>query len=115
MKLYLSGPITGIPDLNKPAFNQAAQSLRAVGHEVINPHEIGQPSDLMLPWEEYLRDDLIAMLQGAEALALLPHWTDSRGARLERHVANALGWEARTWEDWLFHPAAHCELGDPHA
>ena len=101
MNLYLSGPITGIPNLNKEAFSSAAAALRAAGHQVINPHEIGQPSELLLPWADYLRADLLAMLHDAQAVALLPHWTDSRGARLEWHIANALGWEAKPWKDWI--------------
>ncbi len=101
MKLYVSGPITGLPDLNKPAFAEAAEQLRAAGHSVINPHEVGEASELLLPWEDYLRADLIAMLQGADALAMLPGWVNSRGATLEYHIAERLGWEAKPWEEWL--------------
>lgn len=100
-RLYVTGPITGLPDLNKPAFAKATSELRAVGYEVINPHEIGEPSELLLPWESYLRADLIAMLQGADALAQLDGWKDSRGGVLEHHIADALGWEVRPWEEWL--------------
>jgi hypothetical protein len=39
-KIYLSGPMTGLPDLNFPAFNAAASALRAKGLNVINPAEI---------------------------------------------------------------------------
>lgn len=99
--LYISGPITGLADLNKPAFATAATQLRALGYAVINPHEIGAPSELLLPWADYLRADLIAMLQGANALALLPGWERSRGATLECHVANALGWEVEPVDHWI--------------
>lgn len=105
MRLYLSGPITGYPDLNKPAFAEAAAALRADGHDVLNPHEIGQASELLLPWEDYLRADLVAMLQQADGLAMLPAWERSRGARLEHHVATALGWEVRPWDSWLYTPS----------
>ena len=101
MRLYVSGPITGLPKLNKPVFASAATRLRGAGHTVINPHEIGAPSEQMLPWESYLRADLVAMLTGADALALLSGWERSRGAALEHHVATALGWEVRSWTDWL--------------
>lgn len=101
MRLYISGPITGLDDLNKPAFAEAAQQLRAAGHVAINPHDVGQASELLLPWEEYLKADLVAMLLMADALALLPGWVNSRGALLEHHIADALGWEVRPWEEWL--------------
>lgn len=101
MTIYISGPITGLPRLNKPAFAHAAEMLRLAGHAVLNPHEIGEPSEDLLPWESYLRADLIAMLQQADRIALLPGWELSRGARLEYHVATALGWEVRPWKHWL--------------
>lgn len=99
--LYISGPITGLPDLNKPLFSTVADELRSCGFMTLNPHDIGEPSDQLLPWASYLRDDLIAMLLHANGLAMLPGWELSRGAQLERHVAEALGWEVRDWTDWL--------------
>ena len=101
MRLYVSGPITDMPGLNKPMFSSVSARLRNAGHTVINPHEIGEPSEQMLTWESYLRADLAFMLTGADALALLPGWKLSRGATLEHHVASALRWEIRHWTDWL--------------
>lgn len=113
MRLYVSGPITGYPDLNKPMFAAATYSLRNAGHEVLNPHAVctllGEhdckgpcvKSEDLLPWEDYLRADLIAMLHQADALAMLPGWEHSRGAMLEHSVAVALGWEVRPWHLWL--------------
>ena len=101
MRLYVSGPITHMPELNKPVFTAVSASLRGAGHQVVNPHEIGAPSEQMLPWESYLRAALVAMLLGADAIALLSGWERSRGATLEHHVATVLGWEVRPWTDWL--------------
>jgi hypothetical protein len=116
VRLYLSGPITGVELNNRPAFARAAKWLRAAGHTVINPHEVCaifdphecgapdnvcSPSELLLPWVDYLRADLIAMLQGSDAVAQLPGWEYSRGAVLEAYVADALGWEVKPWGDFL--------------
>lgn len=48
MKLYIAGPMTGLPDLDFPAFHEAAAKLRAQGHEVINPAEIN--ADPTMGW-----------------------------------------------------------------
>jgi hypothetical protein len=88
VRLYLSGPMSGIPELNFPAFNAAAAQLRVDGYEVINPAEI--TTDHGARWEDCLRLD-IAQLVTCEAIALLPGWENSRGARLEEHIASELG------------------------
>jgi hypothetical protein len=88
MKVYISGPMTGYPEFNYPAFNDAAEHLRALGHEVLSPAEVD-----VLPgttWETYLRADIILLVR-SDAVAVLPGWEMSRGARLEVHIAHALG------------------------
>ena len=39
MNIFISGPMSGIDDYNKPAFNAAAEKLRAMGHKCFNPAE----------------------------------------------------------------------------
>lgn len=89
MKLYLAGPMTGAPDFNYPAFNEAAVQLRAQDFEVVNPAE-NFDGDQSLGWSTYLR---LAVRQVTEcdAVALLPGWEGSRGARLELSIAISLG------------------------
>jgi len=88
MKLYLSGPMTGIPDHNFPAFHAAAAELRAAGYEVVNPAELGEHADWA--WADYLKRDLRVLLD-CDGIAMLAGWRDSRGALLEHHVAQQLG------------------------
>jgi hypothetical protein len=38
--IYISGAITGMPDLNRQYFNNTAKTLRSLGFSVVNPHEI---------------------------------------------------------------------------
>ena len=89
--IYISGPMTGMPDHNYPLFNLVAAELRMRGHEVINPAELDALEDVpgSMPWEWYLRRDLKAMLD-CDTLVLLPEWRISRGAKLEVYVANKL-------------------------
>ncbi len=80
-RIYVSGPMTGHADFNFPAFHAAAARLREAGWEVINPAEnFGGRTDL--PRETYLRADVILVAQ-CEAIAMLPGWQESRGAKLE--------------------------------
>lgn len=91
MRCYISGPITGMPGLNKPAFAEAARLLSDHGLEPVNPHCNGV--EPQASWEQHMRAD-IALLVTCEAIYLLPGWENSRGATLELHIARALGmWE----------------------
>ncbi len=87
-RVYLAGPMTGISELNFPAFNQEAERLRAEGLQVLNPadHGIVDGAD----WADYLRHD-IAGLASCERIHLLRGWTKSKGACLEMTIAKALG------------------------
>lgn len=98
MKLYISGPMTGIPDFNAPAFNAAAAELRAAGYDVINPADNG--SDESKTWADYMRIDLRQLLD-CDGMALLPGWSASRGARLEKYVATELGMPATAASHWI--------------
>ena len=84
--IYLSGPMSGIPEYNFPAFHYWAAELRRQGHTVVNPAEITKANT----WEGCLRDDL-RELCGCDTIALMPGWESSKGANLELHVAHRLG------------------------
>ena len=95
MKVYISGPMTGYPALNYPAFDAAAQHLAELGHEPVNPaHHPAQPT-----WADYLRLDLADVLN-VDALAVLAGWEASRGAQLEVHVAHALSLPVIPIDQW---------------
>lgn len=87
-RIYISGPMSGLPEQNFPAFHAAAAQLRAAGHQVINPAEINE--DTTLSWEQCLRADIKALCD-CDVIAMLPGWENSKGAHLEVHVAHRLG------------------------
>lgn len=110
-KVYLAGPMRGVPEFNFPAFFAAAAVLRRDGFEVFNPAEKdcetygdigkGNPTgDEAQAQKEHgfdLRKALAADLEficlNADILALLPGWENSKGATAEYCTARALGLE----------------------
>ena len=89
MKIYISGPMTGYDEWNYPAFHEAAKQLREAGHYVFNPAEaFGGATHLS--YADYMRNDIHAILQ-VDAIAVLPGWENSKGAKLETAIAEVLG------------------------
>lgn len=91
MKIYLAGPMTGLPEFNYPAFHEAAAALRLRGYEVLNPAEFYTHTEL--PRAFYLRRSLARMLLEADAIAMLPGYEKSAGAQLELEAARQSGFE----------------------
>ncbi len=99
MKLYIAGKVSGMPYAEVTAkFGMAQKELEARGYTVVNPlavvshqHGITPKADSMLktPWEWCMRWCLRALMD-CDGVVLLPCWTDSRGATLERYVAGSL-------------------------
>lgn len=87
-RLYLAGPMTGFDDFNFPAFNKMAAELRARGYVVENPAEHGVVNGA--DWADYMAYDL-TRLGLCGQVAVLPGWENSKGARLEVHIARELG------------------------
>lgn len=99
LTIYVAGPMTGIPDRNYPAFHAAEEQLTARGFKVLSPTQHGEPEGVH-PWHYYMRLGL-RMLLDADAVALLPGWSRSRGANLEAVVAEALEMPVKGLADWL--------------
>jgi hypothetical protein len=111
-KIYLAGPMRGIPEFNFPAFYAATARLREQGHYVFSPAERDNArhgkdiskgnatGDETLAAQQHgfnlreaLGDDLAFICAEADAIALLPGWDRSKGARAEYATAVALGLE----------------------
>lgn len=106
-RVYIAGPMTGIEAHNFPAFYEAEERLLAAGFDPVNPARMDEEldgfrptEDTAMPHEHYMERDLPAVLD-CDAVAVLPGWERSRGARNEVGVALMVGREiidARTFE-----------------
>lgn len=89
--IYLSGPMTGLPNHNFDTFFEVADRLQARGWKVINPAlNFGGRTDM--DRAEYMRLDFAGITK-ADAIAMLPGWRHSRGATAEYLVAVECGLE----------------------
>lgn len=109
-KVYVAGPMRGIPEFNFPAFHAAADALKAIGCTVFNPaakdnerhgtdiskgNATGDEAIASAQHGFNLREalglDLAWICAEADAVALLPGWQKSKGATAEKATAEALG------------------------
>lgn len=85
--IYVSGPMTGIPQLNYPLFNKVSAELRQAGFVVENPAENPDPPEKS--WAGFMRMSLV-QISRATILVRLPGWEASRGAVVENYLAEVL-------------------------
>jgi hypothetical protein len=117
-RLYLAGPMRGIPHFNFPAFDAAAARLREAGFVVFNPAEhdrsvygdaiadsptgdLADAEAVGFNLRSVLLVDLAWIIQHADGIALLPGWSASYGARAEAFVGHALGLRVAPVSEWL--------------
>ena len=86
INVFISGPMSGIKDHNRPLFNMVAAELADQGHSVLNPAILpdglsqGQYMQICLP-----------MVAVADELVMLPGWEGSDGAYIEFLLAKKSG------------------------
>lgn len=99
MRLYIAGPMTGLPEFNYPAFYRAAEHLAEVGIDSINPAR-SEGRDGCKTWLDFMRAG-IRDVADCDGIALLPGWQHSRGASLEAHIARSLDLPVKPLDEWL--------------
>jgi hypothetical protein len=109
MTVYISGPITGKRNGNRRAFEKALEKLeKEFGYgkgafRVITPMKIAETVEANFAdmnrilnkskkpqWEDYMKS-CIKRLCDSTHVFFLKGWEKSRGAVLERHIAESLG------------------------
>jgi hypothetical protein len=106
--VYLSGPITGMRDNNRRNFSKAQKKIEEAFAEyeapqIINPNKLAEIVEFTFAeknrnlfhaikpqWSDYMRY-CIEYLVRASCVYFLKGWEKSKGATLERHIAETLG------------------------
>ena len=87
--VYLSGPMTGLPDFNRAAFNLREEAFKAKGINVLNPARISEKAGTQRAYEWYLKRALRLMLE-ADVLYVFGDVSQSRGVDVELRLAREL-------------------------
>lgn len=122
MRVYIAGPMTGLPLFNFPAFDYARDQWRDAGWEVVSPADLTRTlwrerfeaefdpasTDPAISaggdiYRDFLREDLREIVT-CDAIALLPGWRASRGVAVELTVARAM--KCRVYDACSFAPLA---------
>ena len=85
MKVFISGPITGVEDYREK-FKIAEMELLEQGYTVMNPAVLPDGFE----WREYMLIT-ISMLCSCDAIYMLPGWEHRTGATMEYKYAKARG------------------------
>lgn len=99
-RIYVAGPMSGLPRYNLPAFQDATRTLSERGFSVLSPVVVVGEWGLEQTWRWYRRE-AIHQLATADCVALLPGWQWSRGACLERETAIGLALPALDLQEWI--------------
>lgn len=107
-RVYLAGPMQGIPEFNFPRFHAVAYALRQSGHEVFSPaekdierlgHDLSKGNTAGslavanaqgFSLRQALAEDTNFICLEANCIVLLPGWEKSNGAQAEHRLAVAL-------------------------
>lgn len=98
VKLYVAGPMAGLPELNYTAFHLAERQLANMGYHVENPANNVNPNpDDYIEWLRLGIKQLIT----CDGLAYLAGFGQSKGAMMELYIANVLKMPIRSVAEWI--------------
>ena len=99
-KVFISGPMTGLPEWNKPAFDEAEKLLRKAGFTVFNP------CCLLAMGNGWSNQDIatidLTVLSRCNYIYQLDGWSKSKGASAEWQAALWMGIRTinKEWLEW---------------
>lgn len=104
--VYIAGPMSGLPEYNRPAFNTEALHQQQKGHVVLNPATLPDG----LTQQQYMQI-CCPMVMMADEVIMLPAWINSQGATAEFNLAMKCGKVIRQAEDgFAWYPSTEGEV-----
>lgn len=101
-RIYIAGPMSGLPDDNRAVFNAEALHQLNLGRIPLNPAILPEG----LTQAEYMQL-CMPMLMLADEVIMLPGWINSQGATAEFHTAMKCGKVIRQAEDgFVWYPTS---------
>lgn len=90
LKIYVAGPIAKTTDYHE-RFAEGCKDVFCMGHTPVNPLQVN-PMVANTPetWVECMKKDIRSLLE-CDGIYLMRGWEKSRGALLEKYIADALG------------------------
>lgn len=87
-RIYIAGKVTGLP-LHEVTmkFGEAQKTIELLGFEAINP--LALINDWKCDWSVAMKKCIKALLD-CDAIVILPDWEQSKGAKIERQLAEDL-------------------------
>lgn len=86
--VYIAGPVSGQPDLNRESFYEADQALKAKGYFTRNPHEFCMDINSTESDDpKFYRRGIEVLTRDCTDIVMLEGWQYSDGAKIEHHVA----------------------------
>jgi hypothetical protein len=89
LAIYVAGPVTGTTDYFE-RFVAGCVEVRELGHEPVSPVHSGDDGPTGDNWLHYTKRGIRELLQ-CDGIYCLRDWHQSRGARIEHFIADALG------------------------
>lgn len=100
--IYTAGPFRAVTRLDELRNIEIAESwalaVWKAGHIALCPHANSANFSTYLDGEAFLRGDL-ELLARCDAVLMIPRWEESRGALIEKTVAELLGIPVFLWNN----------------
>lgn len=111
MKVFITGPMTGLPDYNRDSFDNAAKTIEALGHTPLNPYR-QELVDAGKTWGECVLSSLLQLLQ-ADAILALEGAENSTGSTIEQVFAARMKIPTVTYRTLATMPVSANQPGTP--